>query len=162
MRVIWVLLAWSLVEIGLYAAIGGKIGVLATWGLVLGSAALGLLVIRRQKRVAMGQIVQDLQRLGDPLTPAAHSALLVLAGVLLILPGFLTDAMGLLLLLPPVREALILWLRQRARMATMDSAVNAMLHPRRPAPDADVIDVVAEEVSPKPRPPHKPSGWTKS
>lgn len=162
MRVIWLFLLWTMVEIGLFASIGGAIGVLATWGVVLGSAALGIWLIRWQKRHALGQVMQDLQRLGDPLTPAAHSALIVLAGVLLILPGFLTDAMGLALLLPPVRNMLIKFLQEKARMAAMDRAVNGMLRSGRNANrGADFIDAVAEEVTPPASHPHKPSGWTK-
>ena len=42
MRLVWLLLAWTMVEIGLFAAIGGQIGVLATWAVVLGSAAVGI------------------------------------------------------------------------------------------------------------------------
>jgi len=161
MRFVWLFLLWSLVEIGLFAGIGGRIGVLATWGIVLGSAALGIWVIRRQKRQVFGQIVQDLQVLRDPLTPAAHSALLVLAGILLILPGFLTDLIGLALLIPQMRDLVINLLREKARMAAMDRAVSTVLHPRSPRP-ADVIDAEVIEVSPEPPPPpHKPSGWTK-
>lgn len=161
MRVIWLFLLWTMLEIGLFAGVGGLIGVLATWGVVLGSAVLGIFLIRWQKRSALGQVMHDLQALGDPLTPAAHSALIVLAGVLLILPGFLTDVLGLILLLPPVRNLLIGYLREKARMAAVDRAVGGMLNPRRSQRPSEVIDVEAEEV---PRPashPHKPSGWTK-
>lgn len=168
MRVLWLFLLWGLVEIGLFAGIGGQIGVLGTWGLVLGSAALGILVIRRQKRRISGPIVHDLKALRGPLTPAAHSALLVLAGILLILPGFLGDALGLLLLIPQVRSLLILILAEKARSVVMERAMGAVLHRRPPAAQdaADVIDGEAVEISPEPPTPptlgrHKPSGWTK-
>jgi UPF0716 protein FxsA len=161
MRVIWLFLAWTMVEIGLFASVGGMIGVLATWGVVVGTAALGIVLIRWQKRTALEQVMRDLQTLGDPLTPAAHSALIVLAGVFLILPGFLTDVLGLILLLPPVRNALIGILREKARMAAVDRAVDGMLHPRPSLRPSDVIDVVAEELPPSASHPHKPSGWTK-
>lgn len=155
MRFAWLFLLWVMIEIGLFVAIGGRIGVLATWAIVLGSGVGGTFLIRQQKRVVLDQIFRDLQSLRSPLTPAAHSALIVLAGVLLILPGFLTDVLGLVLLLPWVRNRLIDRLREKARLAAMDRAVYAMLNPR-PRP-ADVSD--AEEV--KPPPPHEPSGWTK-
>ena len=45
--------------------------------------------------------------LHDPLSPLAHKALMGVAAVLLILPGFFTDALGLILLLPPVRALII-------------------------------------------------------
>ncbi len=161
MRVIWLFMAWTMVEIGLFASIGGRIGVLATWSIVLGSAALGIWLIRWQKRTALGQVMRDLKTLGDPLTPAAHSALIVLAGVLLILPGFLTDIAGLTLLLPPVRNMLINSLREKARMAIGHRGFGAMGPARPSAGSPDIIDVVAEEVSPPATHLGKPSGWTK-
>ena len=167
MRLIWLFLLWSMVEIGLFAGIGGRIGVLGTWSIVLGSAVLGVLVIRWQKRTVLGPVLRDLQTLGDALTPAAHSALIMLAGVLLILPGLLTDMIGLVLLIPWVRTQVIRFLREKARMVMVDRTVDGMLHPRTTSRPSDVIDAVAQEVpSPpaaphNPSTPHKPSGWTK-
>ena len=159
MRIAWLLLAWTLIEIGLFVTLGGWIGLWATWAVVLGTGLGGIMLIRHQKRNVFGQVVNDLRALGDPLTPAAHSALIVLAGVLLILPGFLTDAAGLILVIPGVRNAIIEKLRVRARMAATDTAVHAMLHPR-PRP-GDIIDPEAVEVQAPTPAPHKPSGWTK-
>ena len=157
MRFAWLFVLWSMVEIGLFVTLGGWIGVWATWGVVLGSGFAGILLIRWQKRSVLGQVLRDLQTLGDPLTPAAHAAMIVLAGVLLILPGFLTDVLGLVLLIPSVRGFIISNLRERARMA-------AMLRPR-PRAEAvidvqEVIDMQADEVHPSRPRPHKPSGWT--
>ncbi len=157
MRVIWLFLLWTMLEIGLFASIGGRIGVLATWSIVLGSAVLGIWLIRWQKRTAPGQVMRDIQTLGDALNPAAHSALIVLAGVLLILPGFLTDLMGLALLLPPVRDLLIRVLRDKARKAGMGGRRSGASASR----SAEIIDGVAEEVPPTVSPLPKPSGWTK-
>jgi UPF0716 protein FxsA len=57
----------------------------------------------------------------DPLSPIAHQALIGVAAVLLILPGFLTDALGLLFLVPPVRTLLIGVLARRMRAVTVVS-----------------------------------------
>jgi UPF0716 protein FxsA len=51
----------------------------------------------------------------NPLGQIAENALLVMAGFLLILPGFLTDTLGLMLLVPPVRQLLIRSVAARAR-----------------------------------------------
>lgn len=161
MRVIWLFLLWTMVEIGLFASIGGRIGVLATWSIVLGSAVLGVWLIRWQKRTAPGQVMRDIRTLGDALNPAAHSALIVLAGVLLILPGFLTDLMGLALLLPPVRERLIGVLREKARKAGLDQGLGRMRSGAAPYNSSDIIDLAAEELPPAASPLPKPSGWTK-
>jgi UPF0716 protein FxsA len=159
MRLAWLFLGWMLIEIGLFVTLGGRIGVFATWAEVLGNGVGGVLLIRHQKRRVMGQVMNDLRSLGGAVTPAAHSALIVLAGVLLILPGFLTDAMGLILLIPWVRDFIIEKLRHRVRMAATDAAVNAMLNPR-PRHD-DIVEATVVDTSEAPSPGRKPSGWTK-
>ena len=160
MRVVWLLLAWGMIEIGLFASIGGQIGVLATWAEVLGSAAGGIWLIRRQKRSLAGNVWHDLRSLRAGVNTAAHSALIVLAGVLLILPGFLTDALGLVLLIPWVQDWIIGELSRRATMAAVKGTVHAMQH-RHPAPSEDVIEAKAVEVTAPHAAPQTPSGWTK-
>lgn len=147
MRLVWLLLAWTLVEIGLFASIGGQIGILATWAVVLGSAVGGIWLIRWQKRNLAGDVLRDLQSLRAGVSTAAHSALTVLAGILLILPGFLTDFMGLVLLVPWVQNWIIAELSRRATMAAVKGGMNAMHHMHRAAPD-DVIDAQVIDVTP--------------
>ncbi len=134
MRVILGLLAWSLVEIGLFVVIGGAIGVWATWGVVLGSGILGVAVLRGQSFGPM--------RREDLVGPLAHGVLRMLAGVLLILPGFLTDAIGLCLLVPGVREVVIARLAARFQVQVPDII------------DGEAIEIEAVRL-------HKPSGWTR-
>ena len=147
MRLVWLLLAWTLVEIGLFASIGGQIGILATWAVVLGSAVGGIWLIRWQKRNLAGDVLGDLQSLRAGVNTAAHSALMVLAGILLILPGFLTDFFGLVLLVPWVQNWIIAELSRRATMAAVKGGLNAMHHMRRAATD-DVIDAQVIDVTP--------------
>lgn len=147
MRLVWLLLAWTLVEIGLFASIGGQIGILATWAVVLGSAVGGIWLIRWQKRNLAGDVLGDLQSLRAGVNTAAHSALMVLAGILLILPGFLTDFFGLVLLVPWVQNWIIAELSRRATMAAVKGGLNAMHHMRRDATD-DVIDAQVIDVTP--------------
>ena len=155
MRLVWLLLAWTMVEIGLFAAIGGQIGVLATWAVVLGSAAGGIWLIRWQKRGLGGDVFGDLRSLRAGVNTAAHSALIVLAGVLLILPGFLTDVLGLVLLIPWVQNWIIADLSRRARSAAVNGTMSAMRHMHRAAPD-DVIDAQVIDVTPPDDHPRQP------
>lgn len=164
MRLVWLFLGWILIEIGLFVTVGSRIGLLGTWLEVLATGVGGILLIRQQKRRVLGQVVRDLRTLGGPMTPAAHSALIVLAGVLLILPGFLTDAVGLALLIPQVRNLVIENLRLRVRQAaanaaTTNAAANSMLHPRKHFDD--IIEGKAEDLGQTPPTGRKPSGWTK-
>lgn len=155
MRVVWLFLAWTMVEIGLFATIGGQIGVLATWGVVLGSAVCGIWLIRRQKHNLVGDMLGDLQSLRAGVNTAAHAALIALAGILLILPGFFTDFAGLVLLIPWVQNWIITELTRRATMAAVNGGLNAMRHQHHDPTD-DVIDAEAVEVTPQPIASHKP------
>ena len=147
MRLVWLLLAWTMVEIGLFASIGGQIGILATWFVVLGSAVGGIWLIRWQKRNLAGDVLGNLQSLRAGVNSAAHSALIVLAGVLLILPGFFTDVLGLVLLIPWVQNWIIADLSRRATSAAVNGTMSAMRHMHRAAPD-DVIDAQVIDVTP--------------
>ncbi len=93
-------------ELGLMIAVGRRIGVMATLLAVAGSGALGVMVIRS---VGLGMAVTMRQNRKFANRDAAAQFLLLPAGVLLIIPGFITDAVGLILLLPPLRR----WLAGR-------------------------------------------------
>lgn len=147
------LLAWPLVEIGLFVAIGGQIGVWATLAWVILSGMLGVLVLRLTAARSALRLRDGLQALRAPGAELAGGLFGLIAGVLLILPGFLTDAIGLLLLIPPLQRALARGLLARAVVATRGQ--------RR----ADVIDGDWQEVPPEvPRGLGRPqgsSGWTR-
>ena len=149
MRVVWLFLAWTMVEIGLFASIGARIGVLATWAVVLGSAAAGIWLIRLQKRNPLGDVLKDIRSLRAGVNTAAHSALTALAGVLLILPGFLSDVLGLVVLMPWVQNWIIAELSRRATMAAVKGGMNVM-HPRHSPKYNDVIDAEVIDVTPPP------------
>ena len=109
-------LAWPLVEIGLFVTLGAKLGLWLTLAWVILTGIAGVLLL---KGLALGGR-ETLQRgfqegLHDPLSPLAHRALMGVAAVLLILPGFFTDALGLVLLLPPVRSLIIKGMAGRMR-----------------------------------------------
>lgn len=103
MRLIWVFLLLPIVEIALFVKIGGWIGVWGTLALVVLTAMAGVALIRHQGTQAALDFQQSMDRMRDPLHPMAQRTLLSIAGLLLIVPGFLTDALGVLLLLPQVR-----------------------------------------------------------
>lgn len=167
-------LAWPLIEIGLFVEIGGAIGLWPTLGWVLVSAALGIAVLRTQGREAAMQLRGGMRGI-DPLSPLAHGVLKGLAGVLLILPGFLTDALGLLLLLPPVRMALVAALARRVKVhkTTGPDTSRAAVwpehgrDPRKPAilegeyHEIDRDAATQDDGHPGPDSPRRPSGWTR-
>ncbi len=96
-----------LMEITGFVLVGQWLGVLATIALVIASSLLGVLVLRSQG-ISLAQRCAA-PRSGDP-KQAAQSVLSstaqVFGGLLLILPGFITDILGLMLLIPVVRSTL--------------------------------------------------------
>ncbi len=105
---------WPLVEIGLFVTLGGWLGLWLSLAVVIGTAFLGIALIRMQG-LRVNLSVRDAIRQGrNPGPVMAKGAIRVLAGVMLILPGFLTDFLGLLLLLPPVQFALFTILARAA------------------------------------------------
>lgn len=109
------LLVPLLAEITVFIVVGRWIGVLATLALFIAIGVIGSLLLKRQGMRALREMQAALARGEPPAEPVAHAALLVLAALLLIFPGFLSDLMALPLLLPPVRRMLIRWLGVQAK-----------------------------------------------
>jgi UPF0716 protein FxsA len=140
------LLAWPLVEIGLFVTVGGAIGLWATLAIVLGTGVLGAFILRNAARLSGGAGLRDPRQM---VLTAARGGMTLLAGLLLILPGFLTDVLGLILLIPPVQAMVTGLLARRIKVATADV---------RPTPRDDVIEGEFERV--EPRAGENPSKWT--
>ncbi|WP_347267060.1 FxsA family protein [Paracoccus sp. (in: a-proteobacteria)] len=130
----WLVLAFvilPIVEIALFIEVGGAIGALPVIALVIGSAVLGMAVMRRRGALAMLDMQRAMQEFRDPGRPMAQAALVMLAGMLLVVPGLLTSAVGLVLLIPGVQRLIL------RRMAARVHVV-ATSHGRRGfGPDAD-------------------------
>ena len=103
MPVLIVMILWPIAELVVIVKLAEAIGVLLTLGLLIVSWPIGMWIIRLQARSLWRRAVRALARGEQPGRPAVDAALGFLAGVLFLIPGFITDAAGLLLLLPPVR-----------------------------------------------------------
>ena len=105
-------IALPILELSLLVHLGGQIGFFETIFLVLFTAVVGLQFVR-------GQSFTVLNRLhGDGIATEAHllhGPLLILAALFLLIPGFVTDGMGVLLLIPPMRGLVARWLISRFR-----------------------------------------------
>ncbi|MDT4919098.1 MAG: protein FxsA [Pseudonocardiales bacterium] len=105
LTLVMVLIVVPLTEISLIVAVGHQIGVLPTVLLLLSTAIAGSWLLRRQGRRAWRE-VRAAAEAGRPPALEAVSGVLVLAGALLMmLPGFATDVLGLLLMIPPLRRS---------------------------------------------------------
>lgn len=100
----FILLCLVIGEIYLFIQIGGQIGALTTILLIFATALLGLALMRQQGLTAFTQAHADLVRGVPPFVALGHGVLILFAGLLLLVPGFLTDIIGFLLLLPPIRQ----------------------------------------------------------
>jgi UPF0716 protein FxsA len=95
-----------LVEIALFIQVGGWLGLVPTLALIVLTAVIGTAVMRHQGFTVLGRAQRELERGGVPVQEVFEGVCLVIAGALLLTPGFLTDAIGAVLLLPQVRRAL--------------------------------------------------------
>jgi UPF0716 protein FxsA len=107
-----------LIEIVLFIQVGGRLGVGLTLLWLLISAVLGVLVIRVQGLLSVYRVRGALARGQLPAMEMLESLALVLAGILLIVPGFFTDFLALLLLIRPLRRGLLRLLIGRAPSPT--------------------------------------------
>jgi len=139
-------IAVPLIEIALFIEVGGMIGTWPTITIVVGTALLGAWLLRRQGLATAQAAQQRLQRGEMPVDQALDGMFLVLAGALLLTPGFMTDAIGFSLFIPQMRR----WLRTRAlRWAARSARVSVYRSPAWPpeaAPrrDPGTIDVEAD------------------
>jgi UPF0716 protein FxsA len=104
-----ILLAFILVpilEIGLFIQIGGAIGLVPTLLVVIGTALLGTTLLRWQGLTTLHRAEASLQKGDLPVNEVVGGVFLLVAGALLLTPGFFTDAIGFSLFAPPVRRYL--------------------------------------------------------
>ena len=93
------------VEIATFIQVGGRIGALPTIMLTIFTAVLGVALVRMQGIIALADIERAMARGRAPFVEMLSGALLLLAGILLLIPGFVTDGIGFALLVPPLRRA---------------------------------------------------------
>lgn len=151
-----------IIEIALFIQVGGAIGLVPTLAIVILTAIAGTWLVKTQGRMAIAQLGQSFNELRDPTEPLAHGAMILVAGVLLLTPGFFTDAVGFALLIPSVRHAAFRFLAKRVKVQRFSMGPGPQpgpQHPRGPQ-GGQVIDGEFEDVSPEPRVNRGPSGWT--
>jgi UPF0716 protein FxsA len=146
-------LALPLLEIAGFVLVGSEIGVLPTIGLVILSAVAGSFLLRWQGFGALGRIRREIDAGNSPGRELAHGLMIMLAGILLLIPGFITDIVGLLLFVPAVREFAWRYLKSRITVVT-----NFGVGGRGPARrnDGRTIDLDQDEYSSKTPDPKSP------
>jgi len=100
-------------ELAVLIRVGEWIGVANTIGLLILVSIVGAWLAKREGLGVLRRIQRQLELGQMPGTELVDGFLVLLAGVLLITPGFLSDILGILLLLPPVRKTVRAVLRRR-------------------------------------------------
>ncbi|MFE1956408.1 FxsA family membrane protein [Streptomyces sp. NPDC059479] len=163
--------AWLVLEIWLLIVVADAAGGLTVLLLLLGALVLGAVVIKRAGRRAFRNLTETVQRAqkqqaehpGEPLVPepangGGGNGFLMLGGLLIMLPGLITDVAGLLLLVPPVRTRLSRYAersleRRMAAAAPPGSLGDAFQQARMRRPDGKVVQgevIKHDEQSPRP------------
>jgi UPF0716 protein FxsA len=117
----------------------GLLGFVLTVIAIVGSGLLGAFLARYQGLRCWIEFNRQLDRGESPTSAALHGILIFLAAVFLIFPGLLTDFLGLMLLIPPIRSLLISYLQ--LRFEKYRAGTNPRPRPNQPNPNNDVIDV---------------------
>ncbi|MFJ2116051.1 FxsA family membrane protein [Streptomyces sp. NPDC087850] len=145
--------AWLVLEIWLLTVVADTAGGLVLLLLIVGSVVLGAVVIKSAGRRAFRNLTETLQRRQHPTAPpevgggtgSTGNGFLMLGGLLIMVPGLLTDLLGLLLLVPFVRTMLgryaerSLERRVRAAASVPGSFGEAFQQARMRAPDGKVV-----------------------
>ncbi|MFF2851201.1 FxsA family membrane protein [Streptomyces sp. NPDC058001] len=161
------LAAWLVLEIWLLILVAEAAGGFTVFLLLLAGVVCGAVVMKSAGRRAfrnLSEALQKAQRGENPETGARSegNGLVMLAGLLLIIPGMISDAVGLLLLVPPVRKALSRYsekaLERRMRAASPGSLGDAFQQARIHRPDGKVVqgEVIRDDEPSGPRPPTGP------
>ncbi len=152
-----IFIAVPLIEIALFIQVGGWLTLWPTLAIVLGTAVVGTWLLRWQGSQVLRDLQQEMHALGNPLSPLAHGALILVGGVMMILPGFFTDCLGILLMIPPVRSLVIRLILARISAKTLSGFAFSSGQTR----DSGVIDGDFSEIPPNDPQNPAPSGWTR-
>ena len=144
----FLLLAIPLAEIATFVVVGSQIGVFPTLGLVVVTAIAGSILLRIQGFGVVRRIQETMNDGGVPGRDLVHGMMIMVAGVLLLTPGFVTDTLGFLLFVPAIRDAG--WSFLRNRIVILGGAASPRTDRasgRRRDPGPQTIDLTADDYS---------------
>ncbi|ENM5785999.1 membrane protein FxsA [Vibrio metoecus] len=116
---LFLFIAVPVIEIALFIQVGGVLGLWPTIALVLLTAVMGASLVRSQGLQTLLTVQQRLAQGQLPAQQILEGVMLAVAGVLLLTPGFLTDMMGMLILLPAPRVWLAKYVMSRVVVSSL-------------------------------------------
>ncbi|MEE8275953.1 MAG: FxsA family protein [Alphaproteobacteria bacterium] len=138
-----------LLEIAVFIQVGGVIGLWPTLAVIVLTAVIGTLLLRQQGLATLGRARGEMAAGRMPVRELFDGVCLLAAGAFLLTPGFVTDAVGFALMVPPLRAILGRWLWQMvATHGHFEVDLNAQVRGRRPG--GTVIDGDYHEIDGEP------------
>jgi len=135
------LILWPVAEIFVAIEVADHIGWLLTILLLIAGWPAGMWALRSQGSAAWARFREDVAARRPPARAVLDGALIFIGGSLLIVPGFITDALGIILLLPPTRSLIrgtTMWRLRKKLVYRAVSVGGRRAGSRRQAPDYDV------------------------
>ncbi|MEV1082550.1 FxsA family membrane protein [Streptomyces sp. NPDC050211] len=161
--------AWLVLEIWLLTVVAGASSGFTVFLLLLAGFVLGAVVIKRAGRRAFRNLTETLQQQQSGATPppapsgnSEGNGLMMLGGLLLMIPGLVSDAVGLILLVPPVQKAISRYAQRTfertLREAGSGTLGDAFQQARMHRPDGKVVqgEVIRDEPGDAPQGPRPP------
>ncbi|MGQ0719341.1 MAG: FxsA family protein [Pseudonocardiales bacterium] len=149
MPILLILLVVTIVELAVLIAVGKAIGVLATVGLLILASLVGAALLRREGMRTLVAFREAVRTRRPPHRELIDGMLIAAAGVFIVLPGFVSDLVGLLLLLPPIRALVRRRMLRSVGLRTTDPQTPARFTP------GTVVEGEVVDEPPTPRPGHE-------
>lgn len=144
---LFLFLAYPVLELALLIKLGSSIGVLALIGIIVATGIAGALILRNNGLIFLRNMTEAMSEGRPPMGSALDTALIGTAGLMLMAPGLITDLLGTILLIPPVRTLLISWGR-RLFLGSTDSFQRDDFHQERPGTAREPANENAPQAKP--------------
>ena len=139
-----------LIEISLFVTVGDSLGIGVTLLLCVITALIGSIYVQQQGKAALESAKKAMDNSQFPIEEAFDGVCLAIAGITLITPGFFTDAVGFLLLIPIFRRLMRKILAKKLNFEFYRSVYSGGQHPNGPqAQNDDIIDVEYTHIEPE-------------
>ncbi|MFC7884071.1 FxsA family membrane protein [Streptomyces sp. NPDC057376] len=159
--------AWLVLEIWLLTVVAGASSGFVVFLLLVAGVVLGSVVIKAAGRRAFRDLQETVQQQQSGIAPGARpnsegNGLMMLGGLLIVIPGLVSDALGLLMLLPPVQKAVSRYaertVERKLREAGPGTLGDAFRQARMHQPDGKVVqgEVIRDEPGDAPQDPRPP------
>lgn len=157
----FLLLIVPILEIGMFIVVGGQIGIIYTLALILLTAIVGSILLRWQGFQILSRLQAETQAGKVPGKDLVHGAMILVAGVLLLTPGFVTDTVGFFLFVPGVRDVIWSFISSKVKFAAFGTGFGSQNGNARSPFDEfsdihrsnndDVVDLDPDEYSHSPK-----------